>query len=62
MYMIRLERTEYGTFLLFNLPFMDQEQGIGYSPMDLEQEDEDKSGDSESVEYETQTCDLELRK
>ena len=42
MYMIRLERTEYGTFLLFNLPFMDQEQGIGYSPMDLEQEDEVK--------------------
>jgi hypothetical protein len=34
--MIRLERTEYGTFLLFNLPFMDQEQGIGYSPMDLD--------------------------
>jgi len=42
MYMIRLERTEYGTFLLFNLPFMDQDQGIGYSPMDLEQEDEVK--------------------
>jgi hypothetical protein len=37
--MIRLERTECGTFLLFDLPFMDQEQGIGYSPTSLEQED-----------------------
>jgi len=61
MYMIRLERTEYGTFLLFDLPFMDQEQGIGYSPMDLEQEDEDNSGDSESVEYKPKSCDLQLR-
>jgi hypothetical protein len=59
--MIRPERTEYGTFLLFNLPFMDQEQGIGYSPMDLEQEDEDSSGDSEPVEYESRSCNLELR-
>jgi hypothetical protein len=33
-----LERIEYGTFLSFDPPFMDQEQGIGYSPMDLEQE------------------------
>ena len=60
--MIRLERTEYGTFLLFDLPFMDQEQGIGYSPMDLEQGDRDNSGDSKSVEYESQSCDIELRK
>ena len=59
--MIRLERTEYGTFLLFDLPFMDQEQGIGYSPMNLEKKDKNNSEDSGSVEYYTQSCNLELR-
>ena len=60
--MVRLERTEYGTFLLFDLPFMDQEQGIGYSPMDLEQGDSDNIQYSESVEYDSQSCDIELRR
>ncbi|NMJ77089.1 hypothetical protein GLU64_01615 [Nanohaloarchaea archaeon] len=59
--MIRLERTEYGTFLLFDLPFMDQEQGIGYSPISLEQEEKRNAEDSEPVEYESKSCNLELR-
>jgi len=40
--MIRLERSEYGTFLLFDLPLMDQEQGIGYSTVDLDEMSEKK--------------------
>lgn len=35
----RVGRSEYGVFLLFDLPFMNQEQGVVYSLMSLEQED-----------------------